>query len=635
MPDPSPPEPQRPPPGSFLSWFHRIERHVHERSLALLNMQPAEREEQVHLMLANRQRGAVEYWTFLVLSMAIATLGLAMDSTTVVIGAMLVSPLMGPIVEFAMGLVVGSPVLTVRSVLRILGSVVVVIAGAALMTLILPFHEVTPEIAARTEPTLMDLALAGFVALAATLTVVKAKNETNIVAAGAAIGIALVPPVCVVGFGLGIADPEIAGGASLLLVTNFTAIIFVGVVFFYLLGYEQVSVREWDDEALDAAPPGSTIRRVLMGADRVFGSSHGRLFRVLVPALVFGLLAVPLSRALDRVSWEIRARSAVRRILADLPTNHDYVQTSHSVSYGEVGVRTYVVGGSVATTDSLRAELSTRIAAATGVEPDVRVIAVPNYGALRRVVDESAREPARSEPSRDVELAGLRQELAAALERAWPLEAYGPLLGWRVELSDSGDVELRVRLVGPAPDAGAAQLLATALGPDAPPGLRVRFAPLDTARLSASAEDALAWLPTLVRTLEAARTTPRVDVCVEIPDPNALRSAPRDARLVADAVPALLDRLPPERYALSSNGETFATRLLPHGLPTPGTLRTATDAEGSPAPRDPPEPAAENGEAAPTEQTTAVPESGVGSPGSGPVGACFPPSGDPTVAGAG
>lgn len=562
-------------PGSVLGWFHRVERRVHRRSLALLHMNPAEREEQVHLMLAERQRGVVEYWTFLVLSMAIATLGLAMDSTTVVIGAMLVSPLMGPIVEFAMGLVVGSPVLTVRSVLRILGSVVVVIVGAALMTLILPFHEITSEIAARTEPTLMDLALAGFVALAAALTAVKAKSETNIVAAGAAIGIALIPPVCVVGFGLGIGDPEIAGGASLLLVTNFTAIIFVGAVFFYLLGYEQVSVQEWDEEALAEAPPGSYIRRVLLGADRIFGGRRSRLFRVLVPGLIFGLLAVPLSRALERVSWEVRTRSAVRRILDDLPSAHDYVQTSHSVSYGQVGVRTYVMGGSVATTDSLRSQLATRIAAATGVEPDVRVIAVPNYGALRRVMDQSAPEPDRATGSPELDLATIRQDLASALERSWPLDAYGPLVGWRVQLSDSGDVELDLQHLGVAPDAGAAPLLAAALEPDAPAGLRVRLTSLDTAAARASVEDARSWLPSLARTVQVVRRTPRVRVCVEIPGPDVLRNARADARAVADVVPDLLQDLPEDRFTLHPAGEDFVVRLRTVGVTRPPGLRTA------------------------------------------------------------
>lgn len=545
-------------------WFQRVEARLHRRALALLHLTEAEREEQVHAMLANRQRGVVEYWTFLMLSTGIATLGLAMDSTTVVIGAMLVSPLMGPIVEFAMGLVVGSPVLTVRSVLRILGSVVLVVAGAALMTLVLPFREITGEIATRTEPTLLDLALAVLVALAAALTVVKARSETNIVAAGAAIGIALIPPICVIGYGLGIGQLDIAGGASLLLVTNFTAIIFIGVVFFYLVGYERVDVRVWDDEAVAAAPPGSYLRRVLLGVDRIFGSRRSRLFRVLVPGLVFGLLALPLSRALDRVSWEVRARTSVMRILSELPGEEDYFETSHSVASGRISVRTYVVAGGQARTDSLRSALATRIAAATGVEPDVRVVAVPNYRALRRVVDEMENDGERErDPTPELELARMRQDLSAALARTWPGDDWGPLVGWNLLLSDEGALDLHLHHAGPAPDDGVAQVLAAALGPRAPQGLRVRFWAVDTRPVRAVPADALAWLPALARSVEVAGTAPRARVCVTLPDPSSLSTSAGTAGAVADLVPDLLAALPPDRVEVREGGDEFVVQVVP------------------------------------------------------------------------
>lgn len=544
-------------------WFHTVEARVHRRSLALLDLTEAEREEQVHLMLANRQRGVVEYWTFLMLSMGIATLGLVMDSTTVVIGAMLVSPLMGPIVEFAMGLVVGSPVLTVRSVLRILGSVVLVVVGTALMTLVLPFREITGEIAARTEPTLMDLALAVLVALAAALTVVKARSETNIVAAGAAIGIALIPPICVIGYGLGVGQLEIASGASLLLVTNFTAIIFIGVVFFYLLGYERVDVRVWDDEAVAAAPAESYLRRVLLVVDRIFGSRRSRLFRVLVPGMVFGLLALPLTRALDRVSWEVRARTAVMRILSELPGEQDYFETSHSVANGRIAVRTYVVASDGARTDSLRNALATRIAAATGVEPDVRVVAVPNYRVMRRVMEAMETADRERDPAPELHLSRMRQDLAAALQGAWPGDDWGPLVGWNLLLSDAGTLDLHLHHAGPVLDPGAARVLAAALGPRAPEGLRVRFSVVDTSAVRAVQADALRWLPALARRVNVASAAPRARLCVTLPDDASLRSGAGTARAVAELVPDLLSALPGDRFHLTETGDDFVVRVVP------------------------------------------------------------------------
>jgi uncharacterized hydrophobic protein (TIGR00271 family) len=533
--------------------------------MRLLNLESHEREVQVHLMLANRQRGTVEYWTFLLLSMSIATLGLAMDSTTVVIGAMLVSPLMGPIVEFAMGLVVGSPVLTVRSLVRIVGSIVLVVLGAALITLVLPFQEVTSEIAARTEPTLLDLALAVCVALAAALTTVKARSETNIVAAGAAIGIALVPPICVVGFGLGTWDFEVAMGASLLLVTNFSAIIGVGFAFFFLLGYERVSVKAWDDEALAAAAPDSLIRRVLLGVDGVFGSRQSRIFRWLVPLTLLGVLTVPLASGLNRVKWEVQTRSDVGRILDGLSSEYDDFDTSWSVSNGHVVLRTFLVGSSVPAADSLRADLATRIAAATGVEPDVRVTAVPDINALQRALTPTPREVVRVETPPEVELARLRQELSGALDRSWPVGAYGPLMGWHLQLSREGEVALHLQHLGPAPDAGAAQLLAGLLGPRVPSGLGIRFDPVDTTAVRAEVSEARVWLPVLVGAIESARETPSVRVCVELPGAEALAGS-AEAMVVAEMAPGLVERLPEGRYGLRAGGEHFVVRLEATGV---------------------------------------------------------------------
>ncbi|MEQ9569850.1 MAG: DUF389 domain-containing protein [Longimicrobiales bacterium] len=563
---------------ALVDAFHRVEQWIHRRSLRLLNLDSHEREAQVHLMLANRQRGVVEYWTFLLLSTSIATLGLAMDSTTVVIGAMLVSPLMGPIVEFAMGLVVGSPVLTVRSTIRIGGSVVAVILGAALITLVLPFREVTGEIATRTQPTLLDMALAVCVALAAALTTVKARSETNVVAAGAAIGIALVPPICVVGYGVGTADLEIARGASLLLVTNFFAIISVGAIFFYLLGYERVSVQAWDDEALAAAPADSAIRRALVALERVFGSRRSGVFRIALPALLLAVVAVPLYSGLVQVSWEARTRAAVSRILAQAAEETDF-DVQWDVSGGQVRVRTYLVG-SVQAADTLQARLATRIAAAAGVEPDVRVTPMPTYGALQRALEPGAGSP-RAESPPGAELARVRQELASALAAAWPEDAYGPVASWHVRLADDGGVDLHIQHLGPAPDAGAGRLLAAALGPRLPQGFEVRFDPVDTVGIRVEVDGAPAWLAAVARGAELVREAEGdgVRLCVEIPDSARIGSDPR-ARAAADLALPLIAGLPAVGVALTPAGETFAVRVTASTSATSCGAVDAAEGEG-------------------------------------------------------
>jgi len=130
-----------------LTWRNAMAA-VQHRAAQALGVNENGRADTVITMLANNRRRARGYCIQLVLAMGIATLGLVLSSTAVVIGAMLVSPLMGPIIELGMGFAVGSPFLVFRAALRVLLSAVVVTVGAAVMTVLLPFHEVTPEIAA-------------------------------------------------------------------------------------------------------------------------------------------------------------------------------------------------------------------------------------------------------------------------------------------------------------------------------------------------------------------------------------------------------------------------------------------------------------------------------------------------------
>jgi uncharacterized hydrophobic protein (TIGR00271 family) len=116
---------------------------------------------------------------------------------------MLVAPLMGPIVGLSMGLATGSPFLVLRSAGRVSFSVLVAVGGAALITLLLPFHELNPEISARASPTVLDLITAGFCALAGVYASVRPGSDRTTTAAGTAISVSLVPPLCARGYGIG------------------------------------------------------------------------------------------------------------------------------------------------------------------------------------------------------------------------------------------------------------------------------------------------------------------------------------------------------------------------------------------------------------------------------------------------
>lgn len=530
-----------------------LEGRLHRAALRALELTPADRAAVLEGMFARRRRDAVTYWLQLLLSMGIATVGLVLGSTAVVIGAMLIAPLMGPIVELGMGLVVGSPVLTLRSFGRMAGSVLATIAGAALLTVLLPFQEVTSEISTRTSPTALDLLLAVFVAVAAAFTTARSGSETTSAAAGTAIGIALVPPVCVIGFGLGIRDTEIASGATLLFLTNLTAILLVSVLFFWILGFETVDSRGWEAAAVAEARPNGWTRRAVQSLHAVFGSRYGRVVRVGLPLLLVAAVFVPLSRALEQVAWEVRARSAVSRIVDGSLESRSAVQTQVSVQPGAVSVRLYLVG-SPDDAAVLEQDLVSRIAAATGVVPTVGVVSVPDAAAMRQAAGREATTPAAPPPG----LAEVRDRVGQALRAVWPAAQLGPLLAWRLELPDSAAPRLVVEHLGPPAGAAAEALLGHSVSEQTGTRLAVQalaYAPEPTA---APAPEFEAWLPAFEQALAGVQATRRLHACVRLPAPPALGTPARvgaAARVRAGAAAA-----PAGRVHVQQAGDDWSVR---------------------------------------------------------------------------
>jgi uncharacterized hydrophobic protein (TIGR00271 family) len=374
-------------------------------------------------MLINNRRRAPGYWIQLLLAMGIATLGLVLNSTAVVIGAMLVSPLMGPIVELGMGFAVGSSFLVFRASLRVLMSVVVVITGAAILTLLLPFHEVTSEIAARAAPTALDLLVAVFCALTAAYTTVRSTSDTTSAAAGTAIGIALVPPLCATGFGIGTGTRAIAGGTALLFTANLSAIFVFSIAAFLLLGYNQVDAVRVEREigVNDATRADLLAARAQATLERAFGSRYGLAMRLLIPVLFLAAVYLPLGRALIEVTWEVRARDAIRRILsAEAPRA---VQSSISVERHTIALHLLLVT-SADKAGAVERTVRQRIEDDTGVKPDITITAVPDATALAAATRATA--PPGPEP---VDLAKVNQRVASALDGLWPVASAGALLG--------------------------------------------------------------------------------------------------------------------------------------------------------------------------------------------------------------
>jgi uncharacterized hydrophobic protein (TIGR00271 family) len=175
-----------------------------------------------------------QYFVLMLLSATIAGLGLTNDSAAVVIGAMLVAPLMTPILATAAALVQGWGRRVVESLAIVgAGALVAIGVGIAISFLAPALRTGLPlpgELLARTGPNLIDLGIA--IAAGAAGGFVAVRTEASGALPGVGIAVALVPPLATVGIALGLGEWDLALGALLLFTTNLVAIVFAaGLVF--------------------------------------------------------------------------------------------------------------------------------------------------------------------------------------------------------------------------------------------------------------------------------------------------------------------------------------------------------------------------------------------------------------------
>ena len=178
--------------------------------------------------------GGVDFIVMMLLAATLASLGLLQGSTAVVIGAMLVAPLMGPLVAAGLALAQGNLSLF-RSALMVCGTGILLGLGTSLFFgVINPGFEASMEIEARGNPDVLDLGIA----FASGMVAAYAMGRPNVsgTLAGVAIAAALLPPLAVVGIGLTNDELIIAGNAAILFSTNLVAIVLGAAMIFRLLG---------------------------------------------------------------------------------------------------------------------------------------------------------------------------------------------------------------------------------------------------------------------------------------------------------------------------------------------------------------------------------------------------------------
>ena len=191
-----------------------------------------------------------KFASLLVLAATIATFGLLGDSVAVIIGAMIVAPLMLPIMGLAFSISIGDQSKIVSTMLVSFAGIAMAIAVGFVLTL--PIAQVTqPEaiqqIMIRTSPHLLDLMAALATGLAGAFAL--SRRDVSDTLPGVAIAVSLVPPLANVGILLALGEPKLAAGSLLLFITNYVSILLTGSLVFVVMGFRQVATAPFDPRA--------------------------------------------------------------------------------------------------------------------------------------------------------------------------------------------------------------------------------------------------------------------------------------------------------------------------------------------------------------------------------------------------
>lgn len=191
-------------------------------------------------------RRLINFFALLLMATFIATYGVLSGSTATVIGAMIVAPLMGPIMATTAAVVMGAYQRAMRAMALVLVGVVTVIVASFVLSAVVPDVTISftsnGEIASRINPGLYALLTALGSGVAGAFITSRAELADSM--GGVAIAISLVPPLCVVGISLQQGQIDAALGALLLFTTNFLAILLAGGLTFWVVGLRRLAMTD-------------------------------------------------------------------------------------------------------------------------------------------------------------------------------------------------------------------------------------------------------------------------------------------------------------------------------------------------------------------------------------------------------
>jgi uncharacterized hydrophobic protein (TIGR00271 family) len=402
----------------------------------------------------------------------------------VVIGAMLISPLMGPIIGFGFGLALFDFGDVKRTMTTIAIGIAIAVLFCALIVALSPLQTVTSEIAARTRPNLFDLMVAVFAGLAGTYAMIRGRHGAIV---GVAIAVAVMPPLAVMGFGLATFNWTVFWGSTLLFFTNLMAIGVMAALLARLYGFgNRLSPKQTGLQATLvigtmvalAIPLGLALRQIAWEAvaasqsQEVIAARFGDHARVDQIVIDFDADPIRISAAVFTPRFRPEAEAQAERLLTALlrrPVEVEIEQFRVATEAAEASQLAAARSGAAA--DQRADRLAERLALIAGVSPEAVLI---DRAGARAVV--------RAAPLPGATLAAYRMLEARVAE----LEPR-----WRIELIPPPAALPPVTFEGDAPDEAGREAMATAIWGARRLRLRLGIAGGTAARVEA-VEEALA-----------------------------------------------------------------------------------------------------------------------------------------------
>jgi cell volume regulation protein A len=335
----------------------------------LFGMRPQDREWRCIEAMKASSLLQPQFWIMLFLSSALTILGLVLNQSAIIIGAALLVPLAWPVVAAGLALTMGDIYLFLKLIVKLAFAAALTIALAASFSGLLPFGAFTAEIASRTKATILDFLVAFFAGMAGA-TLLFSKRRTLLFLPGAILGMTLLPPLAIMGFGLGNdLNREIFRGGAILFTANFFAAILGASLVYALVGMPAIAglevIRSWKQRELSHPIVNLMFKRLRL--TNLAGRTGSVRSRLVVAAVFLLALVIPLQMAFNQLSLEFRARQAITDVerMFELPGRSAIINSSSTIGADSVAVRIQVATNAFFSASDIR-RFEERISDRTG-----------------------------------------------------------------------------------------------------------------------------------------------------------------------------------------------------------------------------------------------------------------------------